>query len=363
MLLVRHSGDVWLTPIIKKCNLGIPAKSVPVLKCTSFTKKCSLRGGRKSSQKLAKRRTLVSFPTPSLPPETNENRNPGFNVPLLELETFSRRERTSSQPFSMSSVTWAIHDRSLVGSSSNEGITALSQCVRVCFTSKSEVENFTALSWTAGRSARRRWPVAPRQDRVSTCMQAASLNESRSVSDRSAPLVAAGTLAALNGEPDVAWSERTRRTAVLVASPRLGRLSLAAWYRWCGGQGEPVISKFSILRRTVTSVFRTSEKLLHCLFVFVASRVLSSFPRHLMDLSATPFAMQARASRSNSNRCAARRIFFLFFFFFFFLKLALRLRSRPPPPPQTNILRFASFCELLRRPLTKGKMRTPLRLF
>ena len=91
------------------------------------------------------------------------------------------------------------------------------------------------------------------------------LNESRSVSDRSASLVAAGTLAALNGEPDVAWSERTRRTAVLVASSRLGWLSLAAWYRWCGGQGEPVISKFSILRRTVTSVFRTSEKLLHCL--------------------------------------------------------------------------------------------------
>ena len=137
----------------------------------------------------------------------------------------------------------------------------------------------------------------------------------------------AGTLAALNCEPDVAWSERTRRTAVLVASPRLGRLSLAAWYSWCGGQGEPVISKFSILRRTVTSVFRTSEKLLHCLFVFVALRMLSSFIRHSMDLSATPFAMHARASRSNSNRCAARRSaastrssFFYFFIFYFFIE-------------------------------------------
>ena len=35
---------------------------------------------------------------------------------------------------------------------------------------------------------------------------------------------------------------------------------------------------------------------------------------------------------------------------FFFLKFALRRRSRPPPP-QTNALHFASFCELLRRPL------------
>ena len=64
----------------------------------------SLRGCRKSSQKLAKRRTLVSFSTPSLPLETNRNRKTGFNVPLLEI--FSRRECMSFQLFSMSLVTF-----------------------------------------------------------------------------------------------------------------------------------------------------------------------------------------------------------------------------------------------------------------
>ena len=71
------------------------------------------RGRRKSSQKLAKRRTLVSFSTPSLPLETNGNRKTGFNVPLLEI--FSRRECMSFQPFSMSLVTCAIIDPSIAG--------------------------------------------------------------------------------------------------------------------------------------------------------------------------------------------------------------------------------------------------------
>ena len=39
--------------------------------------------------------------------------------------------------------------------------------------------------------------------------------------------------------------------------------------------------------------------------------------------------------------------------FFFFFNLALRRRSRPPSP-QTNTLRVASFCELLRWPLRKN---------
>ena len=40
------------------------------------------RGRRKSSQKLAKRITLVSFSTPSLPHGTNGNRKTGLNAPL-----------------------------------------------------------------------------------------------------------------------------------------------------------------------------------------------------------------------------------------------------------------------------------------
>ena len=58
------------------------------------------------------------------------------------------------------------------------------------------------------------------------------------------------------------------------------------------------------------------------------------------------------------RRSAGRVVYVqLIFFNFFYLKLALRRRSRPPPP-QTNALRFASFCELLRWPLTLGDHRT-----
>ena len=40
-----------------------------------------IRGRRKSSQKLVKQITLVSFSTLSLPPDMNGNRKTGFNVP------------------------------------------------------------------------------------------------------------------------------------------------------------------------------------------------------------------------------------------------------------------------------------------
>ena len=151
---------------------------------------------------------------PSLPPETNENRNPGFSVALLELETFSRRECTSSQPFSMSSVTWAIHDRSLVGPSSNEGFTALSYCVRVCFTPKTQERSRKFSSAVMNSGAERTSSVSSRSSsRPSFDVHASCLIEriSQCLRPLCISLVAAGTLAALNGEPDVAWSERTGR--------------------------------------------------------------------------------------------------------------------------------------------------------
>ena len=46
---------------------------------------------------------------------------------------------------------------------------------------------------------------------------------------------------------------------------------------------------------------------------------------------------------------------------FFFLKLALRRRSRSPSP-ETNALHFASFCELLRRPLNNRVCDTPVQI-
>ena len=108
-------------------------------------------------------------------------------------------------------------------------------------------------------------------------------------------------------------------------------------------------SEFSILRRsqTVTSIIHTSEN----------SSTTCFLCTHSMDLFAAPFRnvglapldrpqvdlQQGPAERSARSLRAAH--------FFFFLKLALQKRSRPPPP-QTYVLRFASFCELLRRPLT-----------
>ena len=339
----KDESDVTIVALKLAVNLHFPLPKIRTIGD-------ELRGRRKSSQKLAKRRTLVSFPTPSLPPETNENRNPGFSVPLLELETFSRRECTSSQPFSMSSVTWAIHDRSLVGSSSNEGITALSYCVRVCFTSKSEVENFPALSWTAGRSARRRWAVSPRQDRVSTCRQAASLNESRSVSDRSASLVAAGDACSAERRAGCRLVGKNR-TAVLVASPRLGRLSLAAWplVRRTGWARHQQVFDSASNRDKCLPQLGGTFPLLVCLCRSTVCCLPSQgirwtcppHPSQCTPLDRTPCSTRCAARRSAARKSTRSS------FFFFFLKPALRLRSRPPPPKRTFFVSQASanFCD------------------
>ena len=88
--------------------------------------------------------------------------------------------------------------------------------MQVCFTPKSEVEIFASTVMNSGAeltcivgeqfgSASK--PSSAVEERI-----AASLNESHSISNRSAPLAAAGML---NAKPDVAWPERT--TAVLVA--------------------------------------------------------------------------------------------------------------------------------------------------
>ena len=123
-----------------------------------------------------------------------------------------------------------------------------SYCVRVCFTSKSKVENFSSAVMNSGWSARRRWAVAPPQDPGPTWRNkiAASLNESRSVSDRSAPLVAAETL---NDKPDVVWSERTTAAVDTGGFCPTGAAVARAWYRWCAGQGKQVFDSASIANR------------------------------------------------------------------------------------------------------------------
>ena len=65
-----HRLTTWLRWRDNNCMLPDPA---PVC--------LFLRGRRKSSQKLVKQITLVSFSTLSLPPDTNRNRKTGFNVP------------------------------------------------------------------------------------------------------------------------------------------------------------------------------------------------------------------------------------------------------------------------------------------
>ena len=171
---------------------------------------------------------------------------------------------------------------------------------------------------------------------------AASLNESRSVSDRSALLVAAETM---NDKPDVAWSERT--TAAVVASARLVRLSRGRGT--AGAQDKE--SKFSILHRsrTVTSIIHTSEIYENSSTTCFSLYAFDGLVRRTLS-QRRPCAARSTSSRFAAGPSGAERTWSTCSSFFFLLKLALRKRSRPPPP-QTNVLRFASFCELLRRPL------------
>ena len=127
---------------------------------------------------------------------------------------------------------------------------------------------------------------------------------------------------------------------------------------WCGGQGEPVISKFSILRRTVTSVFRNSEELLHCLFVFVdlprvafLHKAFDGLVRHTLRNERLLIELHAKPIDLRSARSLRAALFF-FFFFVFEACFAITVET---PSPQTHVLRFASFCELLRRPLISIK--------
>ena len=169
------------------------------------------------------------------------------------------------------------------------------------------------------------------------------VEESRSVSDRSALLVAAETL---NDKPDVVWSERTTAAGDTGGFCPTGAAVARAWYRWCAGQGKQVFDSASIANRD--KYHPHFGELLHYLLSLYAFDGL---------VRRTLSQRRPCAARSTSSRFAAgpgpaeRRARSLRAAdFFFFLKLALRKRSRPPPP-QTHVLRFASFCELLRRPL------------
>ena len=149
------------------------------------------------------------------------------------------------------------------------------------------------------------------------------------------------------------------RTAVLVASPRLGRVSLATWplvrsELWCGGQGGPVISKFSesILRRTVTSVFPQfggTPPLLVCLCRSTACCLPSQgirwtcppHPSQWTPLDRTPMM-------PGQSICGPRAVYEqLFFFFFFFWSLLCDYGQDPLPPKRTFFVSQASanFCD------------------
>ena len=201
-------------------------------------------------------------------------------------------------------------------------------------------------------SARRRWAVAPRPDPGPTT----SLNESRSVdvSDRSALVLAAETL---NDKPDVAWSERT--TAAVVASARLLRLS-----RWLGTAGaQDKESKFLILRRslTVTSIINTSEiyenSSTTCFFWYafdgLVRRTLSQ-RRPLRRSIDFIKSICGRVQRSGAHVVNVQLIFLFFFW-------SLLCENGRDPLPQTYVLRFSSFCELLRRPLNARRRQKPWR--
>ena len=102
--------------------------------------------------------------------------------------------------------------------------------------------------------------------------------------------------------------------------------------------------------RTVTSIIHTSEIYENSSTTCFSLYAFDGLVRRTLS-QRRPCTARSTSGRFAAGPSGAERTWSTCSIFFF-LKLALRKRSRPPPP-QTNVLRFASFCELLRQPLAK----------
>ena len=195
----------------------------------------------------------------------------------------------------------------------------------------------------SGWSARRRWAVAPRPDPGPTCLI-------ERISQCLRPLCTAGS----SGDAErQAWRRLVgKNDGSSGGFCPTGAAVARAWYPWCAGEE----SKFSILRRsrTVTSIIHTSE--------IYENSSTTCFSLYAFDRLARRTLSQRRpcAARSTSSRFAtaagpsgAERTWSTCSSFFFFFE-ACFAKTVETPSPQTNVLRFASFCELLRRPLRQN---------
>ena len=229
-----------------------------------------VRGRRKSSQKLAKRRTLVSFSTPSLPLETNGNRKTGFNVPLAVGNLLQKRVHVLP---ALLNVVGHLRDNRSLDRWKVPWVVRESYCVQVCFTSKSKVDIFPALSWTAGGAH----VVGEQSLRVKTQVRRGGINCCliERISQCLRPLCTAGSSEDAERQAWRRWSERT--TAAVVASARLVRLSRGrSLYRWCAGQGKQVFDSASIANRD--KYHPLFGELLHYLLFFLRIRLGTCSP-------------------------------------------------------------------------------------
>ena len=169
-------------------------------------------------------------------------------------------------------------------------------------------------------------------------------------------LVAAGTLAALNDEPDVAWSERTTTVE-----------STGGFCPTCAAVASgvvPLVRRTGYYQQVFDSASNRDKYLPHFggtspLPVCLCRSTACCLPSQGIRWTCSPHPSQCTRSRSSSNRCAAGPCgaqfaqstcsSFFSFFLFCFLKLALRRQSRPSPPSPKRTLfvsqASANFCD------------------
>ena len=247
----------------------------------------------------------------------------------------------------MSLVTSAIIDPSIAGKflgSSNEGVILRAGMFHVQeqswkFSQRCHEQRVERTSSASSCSASR-----PRSD-VEEYI-AVSLNESRSVSDRSALLVAAETL---NDKPDVVWSERTTAAVDTGGFCPTGAAVAREWYRWCAGQGKQVFDSASIANRD--KYHPHFGELLHYLLSLYAFDGLVR--RTLSQLRPLRRSIDLKSICSRAQRSGAHVVYVQLIFFFFWSLLCENGRD-PLPPKRTFFVSQASanFCD---GPLKYGK--------
>ena len=292
------------------------------------------RGHHKSSQKLAKRITLVSFSTPSLPPWNEwKSQNRLWHSTVGNLV----QKRVHVLPALLNVVGYLRDNQSLVSSSSNEGVILRAGMFHV-----------QEWSWNfCQRCHEQRGGahiVGDQLLHVKTQFQRGGKN--CCLVERILQCLRSLCTVGSSGDTErQAWRRLVGKNDGSTWVCPTGAVA-RVWYRWCGGRGKPVISKFSILALICVEPWQVSSTLRRNSSTACLSLYRVGLPSQGIRWTCPPHPFAMYAARSSSSRFAARpsgaRCLRAALFFFFEACFAKTFETPCPPNKRT------SFRKLLR---------------